>query len=131
MILLGRNKEVEPDWTWISLMSFTQNFTWQHFYDFVILQSAYDISADESEFYFGITYNDTSSNTADSLLLFDTETGDIKTSLKFENLKIFTLTVSMDYEFLFLGGMKKDTQVAGYVYLQIDTKKLIWSSYAE
>ena len=62
------------------------------------------MSADENSLYIGASYESVSSNTANSVIDLDTKTGEIIKSRNLENLLIHTMTVSMDYQFLYVGG---------------------------
>ena len=72
------------------------------------MTSSYDTSADESELYFGVSYNPSSANTANSILTFNSSTGELKSRMNFENFEIQTITVSVDYQFMYIGGTVVD-----------------------
>lgn len=65
-------------WTVLSLMTYTQNVTWQNFYSFYAYPNALTIDSGEKNLYLGVTYGPTpGSNTANSLLFINAETGEI------------------------------------------------------
>lgn len=74
----GTGKSGASVWTVLTLMSYTQNITWQNFYNFYAYNNALIIDSGEKNMYLGITYGPTpGSNSANSLVYLNAQTGEI------------------------------------------------------